>query len=601
MAVTGAREELEHALASKTFANSPRLRRLLRYIVEKSLAGDRESLKEYSIGLDVFDQDASFDPKTDSIVRGTARQLRLKLDEYYRTEGETNRVRIAVPKGSYVAEFAECATPPPPSKAKPWRKQSLAAVAMVALIALAATLAVHGRMHSTSVRTIAVLPLRDLSPHHDLQYIQEQLHDGLASILVGAKGLEVTARASSGEFEGRADPVSAAKAMQADAVVLGSIAPDGEGFQATIQLADGKTGRLLWSQTYERRPSDVAALEHAAAAGIAAALGAVVKTEGPALPKSAQALDLFLRASSLARTREPAAMQQASGMFERLLAIEPDFAPGYAAAASNSLVAAGNGKVGWNEAGPRGIALARKAVALDGSLAEAHAALGLGLDDAWQWDEAGVELGRALALDPRSPIAYFREAVHLASIGRFAEAERAGQAAQVLDPSWNAPAGLTAEIYYYERRWNDALEQARRLREMWHDAEFADNICWRVYIAEGNYALARPCLAAHPDPYNRAWLRLIGGDARGAWQELTKTPSTEYLSSFRLAAFALTGMGDRRSAMDLLEESFRVHEPDLCSLAIDPVFDPIRSMPRVQALEREMNLGGISATAPSRN
>jgi len=596
--VVSAQEELARILASEGFANSPRLGRLLSYIFEKSLAGDREALKEYAIGLDVFDRDPSFDPKVDSIVRSTARQLRLKLAEYYQAEGQDSGVRIVLPKGSYLAEFQE--------RQAPLTQQSLAdgpavpsrpryfAMALLALglaAPLAVLLAFHRHGPALHLRTVAVLPFRDLSTQHELSYIADGLRDGLTSALVHAQGLELTARASSQTLGDETDPTRAAKAASSETVILGSVAPSGEEFQATVHLLDGKTGNYLWSETYRGRPADLASIEHRAAAGAAEALGASAEIPAPPLPHNPEALELFLRASALARTRQPSAMHEAARLYERMLVLEPDFALGYASAASDYLVAAANGAMNWNEGGPRGIALARKAVELDDSLAEAHDALGLGLDNQWNWKEADAEFSRAIELDPRSPLTYFRRAVDQASRGRFADAERTVESARLLDPSWSAPDGLLAEIYYYTRRWDDALKLAQRLRETWHDADMADNISWRVDIARGNPRLARAFLAPHPDPLSRAWLAYADGDANRGWRELLAARPTQSVPACWIAGFAARALHDSQLALDWLDQSFRGHEPDLSSLAIDPVFDGIRSTPRASALLREMNLG----------
>lgn len=594
MAVS-AQEELDRVLASEGFASSPRLVRLLRYIVEKSVAGNREALKEYSIGLDVFDRDPSFDPKVDSIVRSTARQLRLKLAQYYQTDGQNRPMRIVLPKGSYVAEFQERiaadAEPAPPRSQTASFRPRYFALALLALVMVAAvSLALNRPRPTVHPRTVAVLPFRDLSPHQDLGYLAEGLRDGLTSALVRVKGLELTARVSSGGIASGADPATAAKAASAETLILGSVAPSGEDFQATIHLLDGKTGKYLWSDTYQGRAADLPSIEHRAAAGAAATLGASAEVPAPPLPHNAEALELFLRASALARTRQPSAMREAAQLYERVLTLEPDFALGYASAASNYLVAVANGAMNWGVGGPRGIELARQAVALDASLADAHDALALGLESEWKWTEAGAEFARAIELDPRSPLTYFRKAVDEASRGRFVEAERTVEAARLLDPSWSAPDGLLAEIYYYSRRWNDALKQAQRLRETWHDADMADNISWRVHIAQGNPGLARPFLAPHTDPLSRAWQHSVNGDAAGGWRELLAAHRSQCVPACWIAGYALASLHDRELALDWLEQSFRDHEPDLVSLAIDPVFDPIRSAPRVAVLLRAMHL-----------
>lgn len=97
--------ELDRILASREFANADRLARFLRYVVERTLAGDRDRLKESVIGVEVFDRSPDYDPKTEPIVRTEARRLRARLDEYYQDPARTSAVRILIPKGGYVGLF----------------------------------------------------------------------------------------------------------------------------------------------------------------------------------------------------------------------------------------------------------------------------------------------------------------------------------------------------------------------------------------------------------------------------------------------------------------------------------------------------------------
>ena len=107
--------ELERLLASPSLRDADHLKRFLRYIVEHTLAGEGDGLKEYRLGVEVFDRDASFDPKIDPVVRMTARRLRAKLKEHYENGGLGATVRIGVPKGGYAACFVQA---PPRSAAR---------------------------------------------------------------------------------------------------------------------------------------------------------------------------------------------------------------------------------------------------------------------------------------------------------------------------------------------------------------------------------------------------------------------------------------------------------------------------------------------------
>lgn len=596
------RGALNRVLASGILASSPRQARLLQHIVERSIAGEKESLKEYSIGLDVFDRDASFDPKVDSIVRSTARQLRLKLAEYYEVLGKDDPVRIRLPKGGYVALIeagavgAPRAEHPESSVSRRWaRRRIWAAAAAVSVIALVSGLLAARWLppRAIRVRTVAVLSLHDDSPQRRLAYFADGLRDGLTSALVHARGLEVTAQVSSihaldGGQPGGQNLVEVARSLQADSVVTGSISPSGDRLQVVVELVDGNTGKYLWSHTYDTTAADLAGIEQNAASGIARALGGAADAPVPRLPRSPEALDLYLRACSLSRARQAAETHEAARLFERVIVLDPDFAPAYAAAASNYLVAVWNGLLKWEPAGQRGMELARKAVSLDPMLPDAHSAMANGWQAQWRWQQADSEIARAIELDPRYPRAYFQRAFNLIIQHRFAEAERAIEVGRTLDPHWSALNGLLAELLYYEHRYSDALALA--LRERATNPVFFDNLQARIYDVEGRRDLARALHSKSPASLDQAAVRAIDGDVRGAYNELVARRATSGVSDYELASFVFLNIHDRAATVNLLQESLHDREPDLVSLSLDPLFDKIRTDPPVTAILREMNL-----------
>ena len=145
------RAELSAVLRSASFANAPSLSRLLSHIVDRTLEGKGEELKEYSLGVDVFDRGETFDPKIDTIVRVQARRLRSKLDEYDESDGRAAPVVIELAKGGYVPGFRRSLPEPPPSQLsfthadqpppapvdRAWMRYARGAIGALALLALA--------------------------------------------------------------------------------------------------------------------------------------------------------------------------------------------------------------------------------------------------------------------------------------------------------------------------------------------------------------------------------------------------------------------------------------------------------------------------------
>ena len=111
------RAALEHVLASQSFVNAGRLSRMLRFVVERTLDGQGDQLKEYLLGVEVFDRPSEYDPRLDSIVRVEARRLRAKLSEYYETDGAGDALRIRLAKGGYAPTFERASASPAPGAA----------------------------------------------------------------------------------------------------------------------------------------------------------------------------------------------------------------------------------------------------------------------------------------------------------------------------------------------------------------------------------------------------------------------------------------------------------------------------------------------------
>jgi TolB-like protein len=223
---------VEKVLASGKFADSPRMKRFVRFTVEEALNGAAARLKEIVIGAEVFDRDPSYDPRFDPIVRVEARRLRAKLQAYYEREGKDDPVIVEFPKGRYSPVFrARCAV----RRALPARVDSSA---------------------------IAVLPFANLGPEPDSGYFSNGLSEELIHALTRIPGLRVVVWHSG----------SIRRQFDVAFVLRGSVRITGERLRITAQLIDTSNGRYLWSAIYDRQIHDVFAVQAEAAATIVAAL-----------------------------------------------------------------------------------------------------------------------------------------------------------------------------------------------------------------------------------------------------------------------------------------------------------------------------------------
>ena len=266
------RAELDRILASKGFATAGRLSKLLRYVVEKTLAGETDQLKEYAVGIEVFERDDKYDPRLDSIVRVEAGRLRTKLDEYYNGEGAASPIRISLPRGGYSARVL-----PVRERANAGRgcrqwprhrrpRRSRAAIPLAAVLLMrdrrngrsgsAAAIAVRG---PTSGRPSAVLPFEaNMIGERQQQLLRARLTEAVTSELARLGTLSVASHTSAMQFAGQRRPMcEIAAALKASYMVEASVDDEASEILVVARIVDAETDRKMWVSDYRGPRDDV--------------------------------------------------------------------------------------------------------------------------------------------------------------------------------------------------------------------------------------------------------------------------------------------------------------------------------------------------------
>jgi TolB-like protein len=277
------RAELDRILASKGLATAGRLSKLLRYVVEKSLAGETDQLKEYAVGIEVFERDDKYDPRVDSIVRVEAGRLRTKLDEFYNGDGAGSPIRITLPRGGYSAVFEHAvvpsAAPAASLAAAPQHRRSRATIPFVAvlLIAIAAMvfwLGSRDRRQSPDLRpTAAVLPFEANMIGGDNSNYSALITEAVTSELARLGTISVASYTSAMVFEGQRRPMSEiSAALKSAYVVEASVDDEASEILIVARLVNAATDRKMWVSDYRGQRDDVRGLAQRIAFDVSAAI-----------------------------------------------------------------------------------------------------------------------------------------------------------------------------------------------------------------------------------------------------------------------------------------------------------------------------------------
>lgn len=568
------RRQLEKIAAHGLFARSERMVRFLRLAVERTLEGKADELKEYLIGVEVFDRPSSYDPRVDPIVRVEARRLRSKLKAYYAGDGNNDPVRIEFRTGGYAPQIR---------------------------------LLGDGRAASRpDIHTIAVLPFANLSASAENDYFSDGLTEELIHALTRLRGMRVVAWNSAARLRGvEQDMQEVRRQLQVANVLTGSVRIAGPSLRVRAQLIDIATGVYLWSETFDRPMQDVFAIQEEIARNIVRTLRLQLSSgaEAALLARphtSVSSYDYYLKGRYHLHRRTPDDLARGLQYFEAAVAVDPDSALAHAGLADAYVLLVDYGLLHPTKGVPKVRAAATRAIELDPTLADAYPSLAV-IRAHWdrEWQDAEDLYRKAIGLNPGCATAHHWLATDfLAVVGRLDEGELELEIALQLDPLSSIIHEGRASFSIWRRQYDEAVRRYCEIREFDPTFYKAYTGLGRVYALQGKYTDALAMLekgrALAGDVPNilgaMGEIFALSGDkasARGILAQLTARALDSYVPSTCFARVH-SGLGEAERALDWLEKGCEQRELPMAMLKVHPVYDPLRDEPRFQAVIERM-------------
>ena len=485
-----------------------------------------------------------------------------------------------------------------------------AAAVVVALLVLAVRAwGPGGGSTPPPLRSVAVLPLADLSATGEPAYFADGMTEALIAHLSTASGLRVIARTSVMQFRGaKASAGEIAKTLNVDAVIEGAVHRAGTRVRVTARLIRGDTQETVWSGTYDRELPDVLTLQSEVAAAILREVQVAVAPQPRARPGrrpvAGDVYDAYLQArfGLNKRNRTPADVQESIRLFEGVIARDATFAPAHAglAAAYQASGATSIGALPVVDTIPKAAEAARRALALDPDLGEAHRILAQADEQAWRWSAAESHYRSAIAVDGNDASAHLELGAHLLYQGRAEEGLALARQGRELDPLSPDRTVRLAWLLYQARRYDDAIRELQTVlaadpdqgQAMWYLGFAlieASRVEEAVRTAEQTVAIwdRNPAaLALLARAYAAAGRR---PDAARIIDELDRRGRDGYVPP-AVYVQAYLGTGDSNRGLDALERACQEHSNIVRFLKTHPLFDPVRGQPRFIALSRRVGL-----------
>jgi TolB-like protein/Flp pilus assembly protein TadD len=460
----------------------------------------------------------------------------------------------------------------------------------------------HGGTQVPSVaaitdKSIAILPFVDMSEKRDQEYFADGMAEEIIDLLVKIPGLKVISRTSSFQFKRKTEDLRSIATQLGVAYVLqGSVRKSGDRLRVTAQLINSKDGTHLWSQAYDRDLSDVLKLQDELAIAVVRALQIEVGTgffSRPAL-RNTEAYTLYLQGQHAKDRFDQPGMEQAVSDFERVLQLDPSFAPAELWLGNVYFTLGLYGFMSPAIAFEKARQASERALTLDPNLAMAHAQLGdIHRVYDWDWPAADRELMQALTLAPTDGNVLFYASGLSLSIGRSEEAVKQVNAALAQDPLNQAAYGNLSLAQSRRGRLEEAEAAARRALEINPTGPFGHYILGNALLQSG-----QPDAALREFSKDTVEAGRLGGSAMAyfaigrkaesdaALAQMIKSQANRPFLIARIYGFR----GEADDALKLLERAYAEKDSVLSLVKGDPAFKKIEGDPRYKAFLKKMNL-----------
>jgi TolB-like protein/DNA-binding winged helix-turn-helix (wHTH) protein/Flp pilus assembly protein TadD len=470
---------------------------------------------------------------------------------------------------------------------------------------------------AAQVRSLAVLPFENLTGDAGQEYFVDGVTEAVTTSLAQIHALRVISRTSAMRYRNTQKSLrDVARELNVDAIVEGAVLRSGARVRITAQLIDSRTDSHLWAQSYDRALPDVLALQAEVAGAIADAVHAEVRPEERRRLERVRAAhpdayDDYLKGRFSWSHPSPENLLKAATHFNRAIERDAAYAPAYSGLSDTYRLFDVYGLAAPRESMPKAEAAARKALALDDTLAEAHASLaGVLYRYHWDWDGARREFERSLALDPNYAEGHRARTVYLLTQRRLTDALAAADRAETLSPLSPLIRTERATTLWRLGRLDDARAQLHRVLEI--DPDFS-----RAHVELGILAIRNRefgpgvveierGIAKTPGRGQLPWLGYAYGragrvaDALQILAELEKTSQERFISPQSFSVVHL-GLGQRAEARRWLEQAFDERAVEVLGFS-GVVFDQLQAEPRFRVLLGRMGLAqeqGYAAGPPA--
>ncbi len=490
-----------------------------------------------------------------------------------------------------------------PVRRKPW---PLVGVVVALMLAIAAGGYYFLHRTPSAIDSVAVLPLANATSNSEMDYLADGITEGVINHLSRLPGLRVMARTTVFRYrQAQQDPLQIGRDLKVGAVIVGRLTQHGDTLNVETEMVDVSNGSQIWGEQYQRKASDIATVQDDIASDISGQLRMKVSGSGNANEKkhateNAEAYQLYVKGRFYLAQRTRESIYKALDQFNQAVAKDPNYAQAYAGLADAYILLFDREWISKDEASPKIRSAVQRAIELDPTLAEPHAALAVLKEEAdWDWAGAEAEYRKAIGLNPNDATSHHWYSLLLQNLGRLKEALAEIEKALALDPASPQINANRAGILSDMHRYDDALAELNLLIAANPEFPVYYGVRGSVYWRMGNQDASvadwamemkkdgRPEWAeAFAAGYRKAKLK---GACAALIEVLKNEKQAEYVSPNEIARYYGL-MGDRDHTFEWLEKGYAERAGRMEYVKIEDYLEPFHSDPRYIDLLKRMGL-----------